>query len=89
LLAVADNGRADDACRIDDPTLCNERGVDLGDSARTKATVATALGGVGAALAITGTVLLFTAPDANDASARSHTPALGANSAGLQHSGGF
>lgn len=66
-LAVADNGRADDACRRDDPTLCSERGVDLSDSAQTKATMATVLGGLGGAVAITGVVLVFTAPDSNTA----------------------
>lgn len=61
-LAVSDNGRADDACRRDDPTLCSERGVELGDSAETKANVASVMGGVGAAVAVTGAVLLLTAP---------------------------
>ncbi len=65
-LAVADNGRADDQCRQDDPTLCGERGVELGDSATTKANIATILAGVGGALTITGAVLVLTAPDGSE-----------------------
>jgi hypothetical protein len=67
-LAVTDNGRADDACRRDDPSLCSERGVELGDSAATKANVASVLGGVGAAFAITGAVLVLTAPEGDEVS---------------------
>jgi hypothetical protein len=62
-LAVSDNGRADQQCRQDNPGLCGETGVELADSAGTKATLAGVFGGVGAAFAITGAVLLITAPD--------------------------
>lgn len=67
LLAMADNGRADDQCRQDDPSLCGTHGVSLGESATRKANMASVLGGVGAALAITGAVLVFTASDSSDA----------------------
>lgn len=62
-LAVSDNGRADDLCRQDDPTRCGERGVELGESATNKATLATIFAGVGGAIAVTGFVLVLTAPD--------------------------
>ncbi len=65
-LAVSDNGRADDQCRQDDPSLCGERGVELGESAATKANIATVLAGVGGALAVTGAVLVLTAPDGSE-----------------------
>jgi len=66
LLAVLDDGRADDQCRRDDPGVCGVRGVELADSAATKANVATVLAGLGGALAITGGVLILTAPDDAD-----------------------
>jgi hypothetical protein len=67
LLAVTDNGRADAQCRQDDPALCGEKGVALAESAGRKANFATAFTGAGAAFALTGAVLLLTAPDGDDA----------------------
>jgi serine/threonine-protein kinase len=89
VLAVSDNLRADDACRRSDPTLCGERGVTLGDSAHTKANVATALGGVGGALAVTGLVLLLTAPEADDSALLSLTPTWTASGAGVRLEGSY
>jgi hypothetical protein len=50
LLAGSDDRAADSHCRADDPSLCNERGVELGDAARTKAAIA----GVGAVVGVLG-----------------------------------
>lgn len=65
-LAVSDNSRADEQCRQDDPRLCGEPGVELGNDAATKANIATALAGIGGALTITGAVLVLTAPDGSE-----------------------
>jgi serine/threonine-protein kinase len=62
LLASSDDRAADDECRADSPGLCNERGVELADSARTKATIAGIAAGVGVA-AIGGGVALLLWPE--------------------------
>lgn len=77
VLAISDNGRADDHCRRDEPTLCADRGVDLGDNARSNAQLATILSGVGGALAVTGVVLILTAPDDSDVAVGASTEAHG------------
>jgi serine/threonine-protein kinase len=77
LLAVTDNGRADAQCRQDDPVVCGEKGVDLAESAGRKANIASALGGAGIALGLTGGVLLFTAPSASDSGAAQIGVAVG------------
>jgi len=68
VLASQDNQAADDECRPDDATRCNQKGVDLADSAASKATLSTVAFGVGLAAATTGVVLLLTAPS-NDTAA--------------------
>ncbi|MFL7811570.1 MAG: hypothetical protein AB8I80_23235, partial [Anaerolineae bacterium] len=62
ILAASADAKADEQCRPDDPTLCNEKGVSLGEEATRKAGVATLATGIGAALAIAGGVLVLTAP---------------------------
>ena len=62
VLASQDNKAADDHCRPDDATLCNQKGIDLSDSASSKAMLSTVAFGVGLAAATTGVVLLLTAP---------------------------
>ncbi len=89
MLALSDNGRADDHCRRNDPTLCADRGVELGESAQDKAQLATILSGAGAALAVTGVVLLLTAPDDADTAALHLAPAVGKSSGGLSVYGKF
>jgi hypothetical protein len=64
LLAMNDNSAANDECVPSDPTLCNARGRELGESAVSKANVAAVFTGVGAALAVGGVVLVLTAPSA-------------------------
>lgn len=64
LLAAQADAEADKKCRGNDPTLCSAEGVALGDTAVSRAGVATVATGVGAALLVTGGVLLFTAPSA-------------------------
>lgn len=61
-LAIASNNSAKKECSKADPTLCSARGVDLGKSASTKATVSTATLITGAGLFTVGTILFFTAP---------------------------
>lgn len=70
VLASQDNKAADDECRPDDATLCNSKGVDLADSAASKAMVSTVAFGVGLAAATTGVVLLLTAPSKDTAATR-------------------
>lgn len=60
--ARADDSDADAACRPDRPSLCDAAGVDLGDSARTKATWAGISAGVGLAALGAGVTLLLMAP---------------------------
>jgi hypothetical protein len=72
LLAHSDDRAADEECRADAPDLCNERGVELAESARTKATFAGISAGVGVAGVAGGVALLLTAPK----SAGSTGPAL-------------
>lgn len=69
-LASQDNQAADDECRPDDATRCNQKGVDLADSAASKATVSTVAFGVGLAAATTGVVLLLTAPSNDTATGK-------------------
>lgn len=77
ILAASADAQADEECRPDNPKLCSEKGVTLGDQAVTNAGIATLAAGIGAALAITGGVLVFTAP--SDDPERS--PALGVGAA--------
>jgi hypothetical protein len=63
LLAGSDNREADGHCRSDDPSLCNERGVELGDAARTKAAIAGAGAVVGVLGIAGGVTLLLAAPE--------------------------
>jgi hypothetical protein len=62
LLARSDNSDAEAECRPDRQNLCNQAGVDLADSASTKATLAGVSAGVGLAAAGAGITLLLTAP---------------------------
>jgi serine/threonine-protein kinase len=62
LLAAQANAEADKQCRPNDPTLCSPEGVTLGETATNRAGVATLATGLGAALLVTGGILLFTAP---------------------------
>lgn len=87
-LALADNGRADDFCRKDDPNACGDQGVDLGKSAEKKAQLATVLSGAGGALAVTGVILLLTAPSESD-SAWNLYPALSSAQGSLWVEGTF
>ena len=85
-LASSDDSAANDACRLDDPMLCDFEGVELADRARSKANAATIIGGVGLAAATAGLVLVFTAPSGSSASTGSSlrlSAALGPDRAGL------
>jgi hypothetical protein len=62
LLARGNDSDADAECRPDRRGLCNPAGVELGESARTKATWAGVSAGVGLAALGAGITLLFTAP---------------------------
>jgi serine/threonine-protein kinase len=62
LLAGSDDRAADAECRPDARGLCNERGVELANSARTKATVAGVSAVVGVVSVGGGLALLLTAP---------------------------
>lgn len=62
LLARGDDADAAEHCRPDRNTLCDSRGVDLGESAKTKATFAGISAGVGLAALGAGVTLLLTAP---------------------------
>ena len=84
LLAGSDDSAADAECRADAPDLCNERGVELADSARTKATIAGVAAGVGVAAIAGGVALLLWPDEPAAASAPATTPprarrALGAD----------
>jgi hypothetical protein len=63
LLAGSDDRAADAHCRSDDPSLCNERGVELGDAARTKAAIAGAGAVIGVLGIAGGVTLLLAAPE--------------------------
>ncbi len=62
LLARSDDSDAEAECRPDRQTLCNRAGVELAESASTKATLAGVSAGVGLAAAGAGITLLLTAP---------------------------
>jgi hypothetical protein len=69
LLARGDNNDAKSECRPDLIRLCNPKGVELGNSARSKATWAGISAGVGIAALGTGvTLLLIAAPASSQAS---------------------
>lgn len=65
LLARGDDSDADAECRPDRPALCNPAGVELAQSARTKATWAGLSAGVGMAALGAGVTLLLTAPSSS------------------------
>lgn len=79
LLAVKDNKAANDQCLPSDPTLCNSRGQDLGESAVSKGNLATVFTGLGAALVVGGVVVVLTAPSEPDAAAASGSGGLALN----------
>ena len=62
LLARSDDNDAAAECRPDRTSLCNPAGVELGESAKTKATLAGVSAGVGLAALGAGVTLLLTAP---------------------------
>lgn len=62
LLARGDDSDAEAECRPDRTQLCNPAGVELAESAKTKATLAGVSAGVGLAAAGAGITLLLTAP---------------------------
>jgi hypothetical protein len=62
LLALSSDKSADDNCLPGDSKSCSAAGVDDAKSAKSKANVATILGGAGLALAATGVVLVIMAP---------------------------
>ncbi|MET0413568.1 MAG: hypothetical protein ABW217_19830 [Polyangiaceae bacterium] len=74
LLAGSDDRAADSECRVDAPGLCNERGVDLADSARTKATIAGIAAGVGVAAVAGGVAVLLWPEERAPAPAPAATP---------------
>jgi hypothetical protein len=60
--AISKDSDADGFCDDDDPSRCQQEGVDLGDQAATAATLSTIAFGVGAAALVAGAVVFFTAP---------------------------
>ena len=64
LMASKDNKAANDECRPDDPTQCNDQGVQLSERAASRAMLSSIAFGVGLAAATTGIVLVLTAPEA-------------------------
>jgi hypothetical protein len=62
LLARSDDSDAEAECRPDRRELCNAAGVELAESAKTKATLAGVSAGVGLAAVGAGVTLLLTAP---------------------------
>ncbi|MBN1608793.1 MAG: hypothetical protein JW940_19355 [Polyangiaceae bacterium] len=66
LLAKKADEEASKECRPDDPTLCSSEGVSLGETATARGNAATLATGLGAALLVTGGVLLWTAPLGDD-----------------------
>jgi hypothetical protein len=86
-LALSDNSDADSECRSADPGLCSQQGVELGDSAESKAQAATLFGGIGAALAVTGAVLILMSPEED--SALRVGPQVAAGGAGLLMEGSW
>jgi hypothetical protein len=89
LLAKKADAEANKNCRPDDPTLCNSDGVTLGDTAVARGQAAGVATGLGAALAVTGGVLLWTAPSAQRTSEDevSVSAELGPRLAGLRLGG--
>ncbi|MEY2937009.1 MAG: hypothetical protein RL033_7758 [Pseudomonadota bacterium] len=69
LLAHGNDSDAQAECRPDRPGLCNPAGVELGRSARKKATWAGVSAGVGLAALGTGVTLLLTAPSQSESAA--------------------
>ncbi len=57
-------------CAKDDPNACTERGKQLRDEAARYGSWATIVGGIGGGLAVTGLVLVLTAPNSKKAHAR-------------------
>lgn len=66
LLARGDDSDAEAECRPDNEQLCNPAGVELGQSAHTKATWAGVSAGVGLAALGAGVTLLLTAPPSGE-----------------------
>jgi hypothetical protein len=65
IVAVSKNKAADNECDPQQHTYCNSRGIELSNSAKSAAGVATVTGAIGLAAVSTGVVLLLTAPKAN------------------------
>jgi len=74
-----------------DSNVCTPAGQKLADSARSRATISTVMVGVGAAMVVTGAVLYFTAPRAQERRSRSARllPSGGASSVGVTLLGQF
>jgi hypothetical protein len=72
-----------DHCDADN--ACDDTGIELGDSARTKATISTVLVGVGLGATAAGAILYLTAPKGSTTIA----PAVGGDSAGVVVRGRF
>lgn len=88
-LAMSDDSEADAACRRDDPSLCSDEGLDLSNSASSKANWAGVLGGIGGAALATGLVLVFTAPDDTETARLKLKPQVAAHGGGLHVGGTF
>jgi hypothetical protein len=88
LLALQDDKDADAHCRADDPGVCDQKGVNLAESARGKANVATIATGIGGALLVTGFILVLTAPSGDSDEARQPLPGLDV-AAGFGRDSGF
>lgn len=70
LLAHGNDSDAEAECRPDRPGLCNPAGVELGESARSKATWAGVSAGVGLTALGAGVTLLLTAPSPTEGALR-------------------
>ena len=92
LAAVVAKGKYNDSlkeCRTDKPDLCNAKGKDLRDSARSMGNVATIVGGLGAVALVAGGVMVLTAPADKKSGRIVIAPTVGTQGAGAVIVGGF
>lgn len=78
-----------DHCRSDDKNLCDAKGKDLRDSARSAGNLATIVGGLGAAALVTGGVLYATSGKKKDDGKLHVGPVLGQGTGGAMVWGKF
>lgn len=66
ILSLSTDAAADERCSTEDPTVCDEEGAQLGDTAQTQGTLSTIFLAAGGGLLATGLVIWLTTPSDED-----------------------